>query len=57
VRCDAYAHAWELVTAPRAAGSKPAGLETLRANTTKYIGHLRNEFRNAMNTLMEAAGN
>jgi len=57
VRCDAYAQALELATAPRTAGSKPAGLEALRANATKYIGHLRNEFRNAINTLIEATGN
>ncbi len=55
-RCDAYAHAMELISAPLTAGPKPAGLEALRAGAAKYIGHLRNEFRSAINTLIEAAG-
>ena len=55
VRCDAYGQAMELVTAAPAAAPKPEATQALRDRTAKYIGHLRNEFRSTISTLLEAA--
>jgi hypothetical protein len=53
VRCDAYTQAMDMIAAP--AAPKPDALNALRDRTTKYIGHLRNEFRSTINLLIEAA--
>lgn len=55
VRCEAYALAMEMITAPAADGPKPDMLNSLRDRAAKYIGHLRNEFKNMLNILIEAA--
>jgi hypothetical protein len=58
VRCDAYAALVPLIdggTQP-ASAAKTAGLDALRESAGKYIGHLRQEFNNAIRVLLEAAG-
>ncbi len=57
VRCDAYALAMEMIAPsnPAAAKPKPEVLNSLRERASKYIGHLRNDFRSTLNLLIEAA--
>jgi hypothetical protein len=57
VRFEIYAAGMELLTPPAGAPKpKPAAFDALRARVAKYMGPLRQEFRNALNTVIEAAG-
>ena len=55
VRCDAYALAMDIIIPAVAVAPKPDVLEALRDRSAKYIGHLRNDFRNTLKLLIEAA--
>jgi hypothetical protein len=57
VRCDAYAAVMPLLEggAPSASAAKTAGLDALRESAGKYVGHLRQEFNNAIRVLIEVA--
>ena len=59
VRCDSYAKVMQLM-APVDGGAplapaKAAGLGALRESAAKYVGHIRQEFNNAIRILIEAA--
>lgn len=55
VRFEAYALGMELLTPPSGAAPKPDAPDALRARGAKYMGPLRQEFRNAITTMIEAA--
>lgn len=55
VRCDAYALAMDIIAPAVSPGPKPDVMDALRDRAAKYIGHLRNDFRNVINLLIEAA--
>lgn len=55
VRFEAYALGMELLTPPAGSAPKAGAPDTLRAKAAKYMGPLRQEFRNALNTFIEAA--
>jgi hypothetical protein len=53
VRCDAYAMGMDLIASP--APVKADRLDPLRNRSSKYVGHLRSDFRNAVGILVEVA--
>ncbi|HWA25945.1 MAG TPA: type VI secretion protein IcmF/TssM N-terminal domain-containing protein [Lacunisphaera sp.] len=55
VRCDAYSLGMDLVVPQPGTKPKPASVATLRDRANKYVGHLRSDFRNALNVFIEAA--
>lgn len=55
VRFEAYSLGMELLTPPAGSAPKADAPDTLRARAAKYMGPLRQEFRNAVTTMIEAS--
>jgi hypothetical protein len=54
-RFDAYTLAMDIIAPAVSPGPKPDVIAALRERAAKYIGHMRNDFRNVINLLIEAA--
>ena len=55
VRCDAYALGMEMIFPSATAKPKPEVLESLRDRASKYVGHLRSDFKSTISIFIEAA--